>query len=242
MEVEGCPLPDDLRYDLENELWVRWDEGRTRATVGVLAPFASFIGKVQRVEFHSAPGPVAKGRGVAMIETTRFTGALHMPIDGTVVETNPLLAERPKWINDSPYDRGWVVRITPSTPLAQEGDGLESAEAIRARLAERIRARKVRCWPAAPDVELIEVGSECAAVLARLDEELAVRAPDDVVLLVTDDPTSPIELVRWSDRTGETILDHRKEGSLHQFLVRKEAHPQPRGRDAFGRRATAGPP
>jgi glycine cleavage system H protein len=239
MEVEGCALPDDLRYDLENELWVRWDEARQVATVGLLASFSAFIGKVDRVEFRSTPGFVPRGRGVAVIETTRYTGALRMPVDGTIVDRNPQLAQRPKWVNDSPYERGWVFRAETATPTPVDHDGLESAPAIRERLAERIRSRRVRCWPAVPDVELIEVGAECAAILARLDEELAGRAPDDVVLLVTDDPTSPIELVRWSDRTGQSVLDHRKEGTLHQFLIRKEADPHPRLRGADGRRASA---
>jgi len=64
----------------------------------------------------------------------------------------------------------------------------------------------------------------------KLNEELAARAPGDAILLVTDDPTSPIEMVRWSDQTGHPVLAHRKEGTLHHFLVRKEADPKPRRR------------
>jgi glycine cleavage system H protein len=240
MDVEGCPLPDDRLYDLENELWVRLGPGGDEATVGILAAFASFIGKVHRVEFRTTKGPVDRGRGVAIVESTRYTGAVRMPLDGRVVEVNPLLTERPKWINDDPYGRGWVFRATSAASIAPGTAGLESAAAIADRLAERIRARHVRCWPAAPDVELIEVGAECAAVLAALDEELTRRAPEEYVLLVTDDPTSPIELVRWSDRTGQSVVDHRSEGALHQFLIRKEANPTPRLRGADGRRPTAG--
>ncbi|MCI4319826.1 MAG: hypothetical protein L3K23_06830 [Thermoplasmata archaeon] len=242
MEVEGCPLPDDRLYDLENELWVRFEPDQQVATVGFLAPFASFIGKVQRVEYRTTNGRVDRGRGVAIVESIRFTGAVRMPIDGRILEVNRLLAERPKWINDDPYGRGWIFRAASAAPVRPGTDGLESAGAIADRLAERIRERHVRCWRAAPDVELIEVGAECAAILARLDEEIARRAPDDVLLLVTDDPTSPIELVRWSDRTGQSVVDHRSEGTLHQFLIRKEANPQPRLRGADGRRPSAGEP
>ena len=240
MEVEGCPLPDDRLYDLENELWVRFEPGEQVATVGILAPFASFIGKVQRVEYRATSGPVDRGRGVAIVESTRYTGAVRMPVDGRILEVNPLLADRPKWVNDDPYGRGWVFRAAANGPVVPGTGGLENASAIAGRLAERIRARHVRCWAAAPDLELIEVGAECSAILARLDEEIARRAPDDVLLLVTDDPTSPIELVRWSDRTGESVIDHRTEGALHQFLIRKEANPQPRLRGVDGRRPAAG--
>jgi TusA-related sulfurtransferase len=77
---------------------------------------------------------------------------------------------------------------------------------------------------------MFEIGAECAAILAELDQVLTTRSAEDVVLLVTDDATSPLEMVRWSDRTGHSVLLHETEGNLHRFLVRKEANPQPRGR------------
>jgi len=63
-----------------------------------------------------------------------------------------------------------------------------------------------------------------------LNDELRSRAAGEAVLLVTDDPTSPIEMERWSDQTGHRLLAHRREGELHEFLVRKEARPVPRVR------------
>ena len=45
---------------------------------------------------------------------------------------------------------------------------------------------------------------------------------------MTDDPTSPIEMVRWSDQTGYPVLAHRAEGNLHHFLVLKHGQPQHR--------------
>jgi len=54
-----------------------------------------------------------------------------------------------------------------------------------------------------------------------LDELLTRIEVRGVVHLVTDDPTSPIEMVRWSDQTGQPVIDQRKEGNLFHFLVRK---------------------
>jgi glycine cleavage system H protein len=132
-------------------------------------------------------------------------------------------------LNDAPYGDGWVVRVRPQRP-EDPGRLLESAQAIAARLEERIRSQRIRCWPATPDLEMYEIGIECSAILTKLNEELATRAPGEAILLVTDDPTSPIEMVRWADTTGHSVLAHRKEGTLHHFLVRKEAEPKPRRR------------
>ncbi len=127
------------------------------------------------------------------------------------------------------YGEGWVVRARPARtedPVRL----LESASAIVQRLQERIRALHIRCWPATPDLEMYEIGIECSAILTKLNEEIAARPAGEAILLVTDDPTSPIEMVRWSDQTGHPVLAHRKERTLHHFLVRKEAEPKPRRR------------
>ncbi|HEY6238665.1 MAG TPA: hypothetical protein VIZ68_05720 [Thermoplasmata archaeon] len=225
MEVEGCDLPEDRLYDLDHDVWLqRSGDGRT-ATLGVLASLASFAGRFHTVGFRPVDGVVARGRSVATIESVRYTGAVRLPLDARVLERNPAIVARPKLLNDAPYGEGWVVVIAPVDGAA---DGLVDAAGARERLAERIREMRIRCYPAAPDVEVYEIGAECSAILARLDEELAPRPARDVVLLVTDDPTSPIEMVRWTDRTGHSLLAHRKEGSLHHFLVRKEEHPTPR--------------
>ncbi|HYK92887.1 MAG TPA: hypothetical protein VEY07_02450 [Thermoplasmata archaeon] len=230
MEVDGCELPEDRLYDLENDTWLKLEDGG-RATVGLTQSIASFAGRFQSVSFRPVTGALARGRSIATIESVRFTGAVRIPVEGTVVERNTALVDRPKLLNDAPYGDGWVARIELSTP-SEVGRTLESAGAIQGRLAQRIQQLRIRCLPAAPDVELYEIGSECSAVLARLSEEVGRRAPGEVVLLVTDDPTSPIEMVRWSDRTGHPVLAHRVDGPLHQFLVRRGADPHPRARPA----------
>lgn len=229
VNVHGCAVPDELLYDLEHDVWARPDGEEGTATIGMLSPLASFIGVVQKVEFRRVEGGQARGRSVATVESYRYVGAVRLPVDGTVVERNDEIVRHPKWINDQPYGRGWVARVRAADGASWRSE-MESASGVRERIAESIRQRRIHCLPAVPDVELFEIGAECAAVLAALDDTLKRRAPEDVVLLVTDDPTSPIEVVRWSDRTGETLLHYEPEGTLHKFLIRKEANPQPRPR------------
>jgi len=230
VEIAGCRVPEDRLYDLEHDVWYRRDpSGSGLATVGVLGPLAWFAGPFVSVAFRDVRGPLARGRSVATIESMRFTGAVRLPVDAEVVERNPAIVERPRLLNDTPYDEGWVVRVRPATD-APVPAGLGSAAEIAEPLLARIRAQRIRCWPAVPDLELYEIGVECSAVLTMLNETLRDRPPGTAVLLVTDDPTSPIEMERWSDQTGHALLAHRAEGSLHQFLVRKEAAPVPRRR------------
>ncbi len=230
MDVEGCPLPEGLLYDLEHEVWWKEEPGGT-ALVGVVATLGAFAGPFREFQYRPVDGIVGAGRSVATIVSVRFTGAVRVPVDVSVVERNPELPGHPRLLNDAPYTDGWVVRVRPVRP-GDRGDRLEGADAVRERVREQIRARRIRCWPRTPEVEMVEIGLECSAVLAKLDEEIARRTPGDAVLLVTDDPTSPIEMVRWTDRTGHAVLAERREGELRQFLVQKLADPRPRRRGA----------
>lgn len=231
MEVLGCPVPDDCWVDIENDVWALPDPDGVHIALGVLASQTAFAGRYVSVRFRDVEGVIERGRSLATLESLRSTAPFRIPVTGRVTERNAALAARPKLINDSPYDQGWVARIIPADPgdLARF---LARPSSIREVLESRIRERRITCYPAAPDVEIYGIGTECSATLAKLDEELTHREAGDVVLIVTDDPTSPVELVRWSDRTGHTLLHHRLDGNLYHFLVRKEAQPRPRLRRA----------
>jgi glycine cleavage system H protein len=231
MDLDGCPLPEDRLYDLEHDVWWAPEQGVATARVGVLGTLAAFAGPFTSLTFRPVEGVVGRGRSVATLESVRYTGAVRLPVDAEVLERNQLLPARPRSLNDAPYTEGWIVRVRPVRPedvLLH----LERADQVAARLTERIRTQRIRCWPATPDVELVEIGLECSAVLTKLNEELVARPSGSHVLLVTDDPTSPIEMVRWSDQTGHTVRTHRRAGDPHQFLDRTEAHPTPRRRAA----------
>jgi len=79
----------------------------------------------------------------------------------------------------------------------------------------------VHCYAALPDYELFEIGTECAAVLVKLNELLARIEAGDVVHLVSDDWTAPVEMQNWSSMTGQPIIETRREGNLYHFLIRK---------------------
>ncbi len=235
MEILGCPLPEDRLYDVEEGVWWKADSGDGTARLGVMASRAAFAGTFRELTFRSVDGTLDRGRSVATVESARYTGAVRLPVAAEIVERNERLRQRPRLLNDRPYDDGWVVRVRPADPGAPART-LATAEQVRGAVEEEIRVRRIRCWPLTPEAELIEVGVECSAVLVRLNEELAHRAPGEALLLVTDDPTSPIEMVRWSDQTGERLLAHRQEGNLHQFLVEKLERPEPRVRGPTGAR------
>ena len=160
------------------------------------------------------------------MESTRYTGAVRLPLEATIVERNLALVERPRLLNDCPLraTAGWSGSVPRAPPVPPS---LETAEAIAARLTERIRDRRIRCWPQTPDLELYEIGIECSAVLTMLNEELRVARRHGSPAR-DGRPDQPDRDGAVVGPDGHALLAHRREGNLHQFLVRKEAHPMPR--------------
>jgi glycine cleavage system H protein len=230
VELSGCPFPEDARFDAENDSWLRSAGASGRYRVGITSALSSFAGRILSVRPRAIASGVRAGQSLATIETVRYTGPLRTPVDAIGWRANPEVVRRPRLLNDAPYDEGWVFELegVPDEAVGRLPLGPEARAALEARIA----ALRVRCEGPVPDIEVIELGSECSAVLARLDTELALRAPGDILRLVSDDPTSPIEMVRWADRTGHTVLGRYQDGAIFRFVVRREARPEPKARSA----------
>ena len=154
------------------------------------------------------------------IESPRHFDVVRSPLSGDLVETNELLLRSPTLLNKDPYGAGWFARLRPSR-LEEEAGNLKSVGVAAARLGEALIELRVRCFEEFPDHEMFEIGTECAAVLVGLNEILAKSNLGKVVHIVSDDPTSLIEMERWSLETGQLLVESRQEDNLFHFIVKK---------------------
>jgi len=219
LEIDHCVFPEDLLYDLENNTWLRVEENG-EVTVGVTSLLPAIAGKLTLARLKSAEVTVQRGQSLGTLESQKFVGPIPSPVSGLLLETNGLLVDRPRIINDSPYEEGWIAHLRPSH-FSLERILLSKSGESRIVLAKKIAEFHVRCFKAFPDHEMSEIGAECSAVLIRLNDLLATIPLGEVVHLVSDDPTAYVEMVVWSERTGQSLVDWRKEGSLFHFIIRK---------------------
>lgn len=111
--VKNCNLPDDLFYNVENNVWARKEPDGT-VTIGMTAYACALAGEVV------AYTPKKVGRGVdlnksaATVESGKWVGPVKAPISGEVVAVNEAVSASPKTINADPYGAGWLVRIKPA--------------------------------------------------------------------------------------------------------------------------------
>lgn len=218
MQIEYCDFPEDALYDLDNNVWVRLRG--TKVVLGITSVHAALAGKLNKVTFRLIGSSVRKGQSVATIESVKYFGVVRTPISGTLIEANGVLEKQPKLANDSPYENGWFVKIETNL-LPDEMKSLRDLPGAEETLRAQIHELRVRCFKAYPDYEMWEIGVECAAVLVRLNELLERCVMNDVIHVVSDDPTADIEMERWSDQTGQAVIESRKEGKLIHFIVKK---------------------
>jgi tRNA 2-thiouridine synthesizing protein A len=68
---------------------------------------------------------------------------------------------------------------------------------------------------------MFEIGVECAATLTKLGELLSKIKNGEVVHIVSDDLSADFEMIRWSEETGQELMETRREGNLFHFIVKK---------------------
>lgn len=102
-----------LRYTPTHE-WVQWD-GQV-ATVGITDFAVSQLTDLVYVELPQPGTTLSAGSPCGEIESVKAVGELNSPLDGEVTEANSDLEEHLERLSDSPFEQGWLFRMTPANP------------------------------------------------------------------------------------------------------------------------------
>jgi glycine cleavage system H protein len=124
-------VPAELRYSKEHE-WVRV-EGDI-ATVGITDHAQEQLGDLVYLELPKVGTAVRQFEKLGEIESVKAVSDLFSPVSGEVTERNEEAVKSPELVNQDPYGRGWLVRLTLSN--ASEVDKLLTAEQYEELVAQ----------------------------------------------------------------------------------------------------------
>jgi glycine cleavage system H protein len=217
MKIGNCSFPEDLLYDAENFIWISNKE--KSVTIGITAIMASIAGRLSSIKLKPVGTKLEKGKSCGTLESAKYFGVVRTPVSGIIVQVNKSLMNKPKLANDFPYAEGWFVKIELSD--MEDLKALETIENCHDKMSITIQKLRVRCFAAFPDHEMFEIGVECSATLAKLDELIEKIPAGEVIHLVSDDPTADLEMSRWSEERGQSLLEIKNEGNLLHFIVKK---------------------
>ncbi len=124
-------FPGTLRYTKDHE-WIKI-EGDT-ATVGVTDFAQHELGDIVFVDINTVGKPLNANDIFGTVEAVKTVSDLYLPVSGTVTEVNADLEANPENVNNDPYGKGWMVKMTVDNPADVEG--LLDAAAYKALIGE----------------------------------------------------------------------------------------------------------
>ena len=132
----SAQYPDDLFYTKDHE-WARIEDraGTKVATIGVTRYAVEQLGDVTQVDLPKEGESVKQAEVFGSVESVKAVSDLFAPITGKVIKVNSPLGDSPEYVNEDPYDEGWMIQIAVSDP--KELDGLMDAAAYQTFVREQ---------------------------------------------------------------------------------------------------------
>ncbi|WP_077624921.1 glycine cleavage system protein GcvH [Sediminibacillus massiliensis] len=124
-------LPNDLRYSEEHE-WVKVEGDKIR--IGITDHAQSELGDIVFVELPEEGDEIEADEPFGSVESVKTVSELYAPINGKVVEVNEDLDDSPEFVNESPYEKAWMI-VVETDDLSQV-DELMTAEQYQAMIEE----------------------------------------------------------------------------------------------------------
>jgi len=101
-------IPADLKYTKDHE-WVKIDN--EIATVGITDFAQGELGDIVYIEVDSIGENLESESVFGTVEAVKTVSDLFMPLSGEIIEFNSELESRPEFVNEDPYDSGWMIKI-----------------------------------------------------------------------------------------------------------------------------------
>src|SRR6185312_15881999 len=119
-------FPGTLKYTKDHE-WIKI-EGNI-ATVGITEFAQQELGDIVFVDIDEKGKKLAANEIFGTVEAVKTVSDLYLPLSGTNTEVNPDLEASPENVNQDPYGKGWMVKMTIDN--AAEADDLMDAAAYQ---------------------------------------------------------------------------------------------------------------
>ncbi|MDH3743971.1 MAG: glycine cleavage system protein H [Acidobacteriota bacterium] len=128
-EVKNCLLPDDLRYHVQFNVWLRGN-GDGTFDLGMTDIAQTLAGSIIHCRPKKAGKQVKQGRSVATVESGKWVGPVKSPVTAEIVARNDAVEADATLLNRSPYKEGWIVRLKPVEGAEGLEGCIEAPEAI----------------------------------------------------------------------------------------------------------------
>ena len=124
-------IPADLKFTKDHE-WVKIDG--EHATIGITDFAQSELGDIVFVEIETKGDDLKQEAIFGTVEAVKTVSDLFMPISGNVLEVNKDLDAHPEYVNQDPYKKGWMIKVSVSNQA--DFDKLLSADEYKSLIGK----------------------------------------------------------------------------------------------------------
>lgn len=111
MSEDTLKTPKDLMYSKDHE-WVKVEGALV--IVGITDYAQNALHEITFVELPEAGSTVEANVECGLVESMKASSDIFSPVSGEVAEVNTKLEDAPELVNEDPYGKGWMMKITPS--------------------------------------------------------------------------------------------------------------------------------
>ncbi|HHW01497.1 MAG TPA: glycine cleavage system protein GcvH [Thermoanaerobacterales bacterium] len=101
-------FPSNIKYHPEHT-WARV-EGDT-AIIGITEYAQDQLGEILFVDLPDKGKKIKQGEVFGSVESAKVASDLFTPVSGEVIEVNTELSDSPELVNESPYEKGWMLKV-----------------------------------------------------------------------------------------------------------------------------------
>jgi glycine cleavage system H protein len=117
-------MAEEIRFTKEHEWIIMKKEGDEQdgglAIIGISDFAQKELGDIVSIELPKVGSKFKQMQAMAIIDSVKASSDVYSALSGEVVEVNEGLLQHPEWINQSPYELGWIVKLRPSSSSLEE--------------------------------------------------------------------------------------------------------------------------
>jgi len=111
VKVNDVEVPEGLHYTKEFE-WIKIEGDKAR--IGITDYAQKQLREIVYVELPSEGDTITKTEPYGTVESVKAVSDLVAPISGKIDQINTEVQGRPELLNEDPYNKGWLLVVTPS--------------------------------------------------------------------------------------------------------------------------------
>ncbi|MEN3772012.1 glycine cleavage system protein GcvH [Priestia megaterium] len=100
--------PTELYYS-KDHIWVKVENNRVR--LGITDFAQTTLGEIVFLDLPEEGNSLTINNSFGDVESIKTTSELIAPFNGQILKVNTELEDSPEYVNESPYDQGWMLEV-----------------------------------------------------------------------------------------------------------------------------------